>query len=1139
MITRSRLIYTATVPLQTRNQFSGKQLSRLIMICLGGLLFTLLSTQAIHAQNNLFVRTDGADAPVCNGLANSPAAAAPNCAFRTIQNAVVNSINGDTIFVAAGTYAETVVVNQSLTLKGAQAGQAVNPRFASFTSGADGPKADSAVETIIVPPTTDPNGTSSGLMHITADDVTVTGFVFDGNNPALDQSDAVVVGGINTDARLGIRTEDGNGNAAAANNVVITNNIVQNFAERGIELSNTDSFSVSTGGSSISGNLVRTFGLNGIVLTFNAHADITNNTIDSLAYPTEAGIWIQDFRDVGGANSLTIADNSVTVGQNNFGGIWVSLAYFSSINIDHNTINAAPGVTGTSDFTNGIYVTSLRVGTTASLNNNLIGTTGGEFARGLAFWTLRSDLTTTNVMNGSIGNARAGISVCANDPTFGLAGDNSAINVSGVNISSTEVGALVDAAGSMGDTVGMQITGNTSISNTQKGINVVGLHASVNLHDNDEALHDNVVGVEVNGGAAIMTGNNLYANATGLRFLGGGTAAVHFNRIVSTATAIDNPANLALNLENNWWGCNEGPGSGICAGFTGNGADTNPRIVLGTTATPDSMTPNGSATVTADMTKNSDGATALGSLPSMHVALTATQGTIDPADSMIIGGQASAMFTSTSAQSASVCAEVDSSTVCSPIVIDMAAPSVSYSPLAATNSTVNPTLNVSITDNHAVTGAAIFFSVDGGSFSSNACNQVTGTAQSGTWDCLITGTLSSPSVITYYVTALDEAANPIANPSAGSAMPNLFSIGPGLVPAGSFANVSLADGVALSGNVTVNGDLSLGGRVNTVNNRFTLGCGATTTGAGPISYVLGNVEKNYCAPEQFIYPVGTANGYAPVEANITAVGAAGDSLTVRAVEGYYGANGETPALVATSLQRYWDLNKTGAITADIKFNFLAADLVGGGAGYQIVRIAGGNAATFLNAADCGLNPLASPCVDVAQRTMFMAGVSNFSRWTAGPPAVPTSTKATIAGRILTANGNPIANARLEITNLSGGTVVVVTGDFGFYQAEGLEVGASYVITVSAMRHVFSEPSRVINLNGDDMNEDFIAAPVVGLLRANPPARGPDISLRGHPITGDAASISYADTATQNFNLLARITGPFALTNLFLAQKEVN
>src|SRR5262249_25132651 len=36
------------------------------------------------------------------------------------------------------------------------------------------------------------------------------------------------------------------------------------------------------------------------------------------------------------------------------------------------------------------------------------------------------------------------------------------------------------------------------------------------------------------------------------------TVTAHFNRIIA-ATAIDNPNNQAVDLENNWWGCNAGP----------------------------------------------------------------------------------------------------------------------------------------------------------------------------------------------------------------------------------------------------------------------------------------------------------------------------------------------------------------------------------------------------------------------------------------------------------------------------------------------------------------------------------------------------------------------------------------------------
>ena len=206
--------------------------------------------------------------------------------------------------------------------------------------------------------------------------------------------------------------------------------------------------------------------------------------------------------------------------------------------------------------------------------------------------------------------------------------------------SGTTVGIFVDAAGSTGDTVAMQISGNTSVSGCTTGISVVGANASANIHDNAASIHDNTIGIDVGGGSATITSNNLFANATGLRFSTGATGTAHFNRIISTTTAIDNPNNLTPNLENNWWGCNAGPGNAGCGAVTGTGADFNPWIVLGVSAVPNSVAPGGNSTVTADMTKNSDGATPVGTLPDMPVAWSATNGTMAPPTGTVTAGTA-------------------------------------------------------------------------------------------------------------------------------------------------------------------------------------------------------------------------------------------------------------------------------------------------------------------------------------------------------------------------------------------------------------------------------------------------------------------------------------------------------------------
>ena len=108
-----------------------------------------------------------------------------------------------------------------------------------------------------------PNDSVNNPIHIMASNVTIDGFVVDGNNPALPSGGAVVIGGINTDSRRGIQTEDAAGAVFfPANNVTVQNNVIQNFAQRGVELINgPDSWSApATSGSLIDGNVVRNFG---------------------------------------------------------------------------------------------------------------------------------------------------------------------------------------------------------------------------------------------------------------------------------------------------------------------------------------------------------------------------------------------------------------------------------------------------------------------------------------------------------------------------------------------------------------------------------------------------------------------------------------------------------------------------------------------------------------------------------------------------------------------------------------------------------------------------------------------------------------------------------------------------------------
>ena len=89
-------------------------------------------------------------------------------------------------------------------------------------------------------------------------------------------------------------------------------------------------------------------------------------------------------------------------------------------------------------------------------------------------------------------------------------------------------------------------------------------------------------------------------------------------------------------------------------------------------------------------------------------------------------------------------------------------------------------------------------------------------------------------------------------------------------------------------------------------------------------------------------------------------------------------------------------------------------------------------------------------------------------------AIPTAAGVTVSGRLLTAEGRGIINARVSLTNPDGSVRYAISRRGGYYQFDDVEVGATYIFTAQSRRYQFDNPTRVISLTDAIADLDFIA-----------------------------------------------------------------
>lgn len=282
---------------------------------------------------------------------------ATHARYCSINAAIAAASAGDVISVAAGTYAEDVVIDKTITLKGAKAG---------VNAGVGSSRDPSSGESIIVPATAESglaaNSSGRSVVKINSDDVILDGFVIDTDNPGINSG--FDLNGAGPDVSSGVFA---NGNRIALQNLVVRNALYAGIDGGHDALPAQD------------GNLVRnnrmvnfgttSFGI-GVLLEKNFYAKVTGNRMESvrtgvqlnnnrLAAPTPGyvpeitgnqiqakrlGIWANLFTD--NAPTYRIADNAISgvpssqAGQWN--GLWVeSMMGAQTIVIENNTIDGS------------------------------------------------------------------------------------------------------------------------------------------------------------------------------------------------------------------------------------------------------------------------------------------------------------------------------------------------------------------------------------------------------------------------------------------------------------------------------------------------------------------------------------------------------------------------------------------------------------------------------------------------------------------------------------------------------------------------------------------------------------------------------------------------------------------------------
>lgn len=237
--------------------------------------------------------------------------------YPTINQAIdaALTLNGHTLTVPAGTWAEDVVVDKELTINGPKVG----------VSGCDPGRGTG--EAIVVPAT---NAVRTGeIFHVNASNVTIDGFTIDGDNTLL-ASGVTNPTGADMNAAEGVTLYEDN-----KSNLKVRNNIFQNLSYFGVTFFGTSFSAPATSGHEVADNKFQHLGTyndagagninfwgGGVLLYNNQYTNVKDNCMEDVRIGIQTGNYAQ--ANPGGAVYQEIDNNTIAARRR---GIFHNLHY--------------------------------------------------------------------------------------------------------------------------------------------------------------------------------------------------------------------------------------------------------------------------------------------------------------------------------------------------------------------------------------------------------------------------------------------------------------------------------------------------------------------------------------------------------------------------------------------------------------------------------------------------------------------------------------------------------------------------------------------------------------------------------------------------------------------------------------------